>query len=219
MDPFNILILAGGLSTRMGSPKHFLTVPSTGAPLYQHLVNVIHVAFPGTRSIYISVAGSSTLDRIPHEEQSLSTMEADGRRVELVPLPDQTMHSIGPAAGLIAAHRHDPIATWLVVACDFPLLEPEALHRLKEAFEEPVTCFVNKDGFNEPLLAIWSPRALQSLSKNVESGRLGPNYTVKRLSGKLIIPEDDDWILNTNTPAEWESARLRIKNPQSTGGV
>ncbi|KAJ4985438.1 molybdenum cofactor biosynthesis protein C [Stagonosporopsis vannaccii] len=179
----------------------------------------MHVAFPDVKSIYISIANSSTRERGLHGEQLDSPKTAGGRRVELVTIPDAKTHSIGPAAGLLAAHQLDPDATWLIVACDFPLLEPAALHQLEETFEEPVTCFVNKDGFSEPLLAIWSPRALQILSKNVDNGRSGPSYTVKRLSGKLVVPTEDSWILNTNTPGEWEDARMRIRSPQSTSGA
>lgn len=219
MDTIKILILAGGQSTRMGSPKHLLPVPPTGEPLYYHLMKVIHAAFPGVQTIHLSVADSSKLDGPLHEGQVFLPNGAGSERVQLVTIPDQTTNDIGPAAGLLAAHQHDPEALWLVVACDFPLLDSAALHQLKEAFEEPITCFVNKEGFSEPLLAIWGPQALQSLSHNVENGRSGPNYTVKRLGGKLISPIKDDWILNTNTPGEWEDARMRIKTPQSTSGV
>lgn len=212
MSSTKLLILAGGQSSRMGSPKHLLTVPSTGQPLYKQLVHVLHVAFPETQTMYFSVAHRSVLDQtLQLEELSIPT-KTGCQLVELKKIPDDTTHDIGPAAGLIAAHQYDQQATWLVVACDFPLLDPAALHQLSEAYEDPVTCFVNKDGFSEPLLAIWSPGALRSLSENVESGRSGPSYTVKYVKGKLVVPTEDDWVLNTNTPEEWEEVRLRIND-------
>ena len=202
----------------MGSPKHLLPVPLTERPLYQQLIHVVHTAFPEVQTVYFSIARhSKTDDNLQQGELFLPT-KAGVKRVELVKIPDDTTLDIGPAAGLLAAYQYDTNAAWLVVACDFPLLDPAALHQLREVYEDPVTCFVNKDGFSEPLLAIWSPQALRSLSKNVESGRLGPNYTVERLQGKLVTPTKDDWILNTNTPEEWEVARLRIQGPQSIGG-
>jgi molybdopterin-guanine dinucleotide biosynthesis protein A len=63
---------------------------------------------------------------------------------------------IGPAASLLAAHAHDADPHWLVLACDYPLVTVEALRQLREEFEELVTCFVNRDGFVEPLAAAWA---------------------------------------------------------------
>jgi molybdopterin-guanine dinucleotide biosynthesis protein A len=62
---------------------------------------------------------------------------------------------IGPAAGLLAAYKNDPHAHWLVIACDYPLLTSDALQQLYDAYEEPVTCFVNSQEWCEPLLGIW----------------------------------------------------------------
>lgn len=203
----------------MGSPKHLLPVPPTDQPLYQHLISIMHIAFPEMRTVHLSVADTSKMDdALERGELHLSIKTSDSR-VELVKVPDKTTQEIGPSAGLLAAHQHDPNATWIVVACDFPLLDPAALRQLKEAHQDPVTCFVNRDGFSEPLLAIWSPQALHTLSENVETGRSGPNFTVKHLNGKLISPHEDNWILNTNTAEEWEDAKWRIKTPQSAGGL
>jgi molybdopterin-guanine dinucleotide biosynthesis protein A len=213
MNSLKVLILAGGHSSRMGSPKHLLPVPPTDQPLYQHLISIICVAFPEIRTIYLSVANTSkTDDALKHGQLRLTRRTCD-TLVELVEILDTSTQEIGPSAGLLAAHQYDSDAAWLVIACDFPLLDPAALRQLREAYEDPVTCFVNKDRFSEPLLAIWSPKALQTLSENVVAGRAGPSYTVKRLGGKLVSPNQDEWILNTNTPDEWEGAKGRIKTP------
>lgn len=213
------LILAGGQSSRMGSPKHLLPVPSNGLPLYQQLVQIMHVAFPNTHTIYFSIADKSTLDETLREGNLTIPYQSGSKRIQLRTIPDETTQDIGPAAGLLAAHRQDPNATWLVVACDFPLLDPAALHQLREAYKTPVTCFVNTNGFSEPLLAMWSPNALQHLQENVHDGRSGPSFTIKQLKGKLISPTEDDWILNTNTKEEWDIAKIRIKRTQCMGGV
>jgi molybdopterin-guanine dinucleotide biosynthesis protein A len=212
---FKILILAGGQSSRMGSPKHLLPVPSTNEPLYKHLAKVICAAFPETHTVHLSIAEKSALDDALESGELLLTSDDKSKHVGLRKIQDGITQDIGPAAGLLAAHRSDPKATWLIVACDFPLLDPAALRQLREAYETPMTCFVNADGFSEPLLAIWSPQALQKLDENVSSGRSGPNHTVKQLGGKLVSPTEEDWILNTNTREEWNTAKCRIKQPQS----
>jgi len=103
---------------------------------------------------------------------------------------DESVGSIGPAAGLLAAHRAYPVESWLVIACDFPLLERPTLEALLQqhhaAFtrNEAVTCYQHEDdGAPEPLLAVWSAAALERLETNVAAGRTGPCYTVRQLLG------------------------------------
>ncbi|KAK4122021.1 hypothetical protein N657DRAFT_560307, partial [Parathielavia appendiculata] len=55
------LILAGGRSTRMQSPKHLLPMPD-GRPLYQHQLDLLAAACPNAPAIYISLAQDSILD-------------------------------------------------------------------------------------------------------------------------------------------------------------
>lgn len=219
MDSIKLLILAGGRSSRMGSPKHLLQIPSTGQPLYTHIVQIMHAAFPSIHTIHISLTDQSSLDDTLRQGTLSLATRTGSKCIELKTILDESTQDIGPAAGLLAAHRYDPSVTWLIVACDFPLLDPAALRQLVGAYEDPVTSFVNRDGFSEPLFALWSPLALKSLRENVESGRSGPNYTVKRLKGKLIAPAQDTWIFNTNIREEWEVAKLQIKHSQSIGGL
>jgi molybdopterin-guanine dinucleotide biosynthesis protein A len=55
------LILAGGRSTRMKSPKHHLGMPD-GRPLYQHHIDLLSAACPNAPTIYISLAPDSERD-------------------------------------------------------------------------------------------------------------------------------------------------------------
>jgi molybdopterin-guanine dinucleotide biosynthesis protein A len=210
MDSLKILILAGGHSSRMGTPKHLLPLPN--GPLYLHVMHVLHEALPNIATFFMSLADRSTTDEmlrngkvdIPDAQGSLTTIG-----VETV--TDCIAQDIGPAAGLLAAHSHDPAATWLVVACDFPLLQAETMRQLLEQYKEPSTCFQNEEGFIEPLLGIWSPRALKELQENVNKGRFGPSYTLKKVGAKLLVPNHQDWLVNVNTKQEWEAVQNRIK--------
>jgi molybdopterin-guanine dinucleotide biosynthesis protein A len=219
MSNLKTLLLAGGQSSRMGTPKHMLPLPSTGQPLYQHLIRIIHASAPNTQTIYISIAATSSQDSALQSGVYSFPTGTREQNIGLVKIADDSTEEIGPAAGLLAAHRHDPDANWLVVACDFPLLEAGALQQLREAFEPPVTCFVNGEGFAEPLLAIWTPDALRKLAENVGAGRCGPSWTVKCLGGKGISPVEEVWVVNTNTPEEWEAVRERIKFCYEVEGV
>jgi molybdopterin-guanine dinucleotide biosynthesis protein A len=70
----------------------------------------------------------------------------------------------------------------------------------------PVTCFENADGIYEPLLGIWTPEALSLLELNVQRGILGPKAVVLKAKGTSIRPEEEIWLFNMNTRAEYEQA-------------
>lgn len=202
------LLLTGGRSSRMGSPKHLL--PFHDRPLYLHVLELLQTFCHGTDKIYISVnrpeqatgfkLPMSWQDRVtflydePSQDDSIPYITAKAK-------PDD--NGIGPAAGLLAAYKNDPHAHWLVIACDYPLLTSDALQQLYDAYEEPVTCFVNSQGWLEPLLGIWGPYAISKLKSNVGRGYTGPSMVVKELQGRLIKPAVDLWIKGANTKEEW----------------
>jgi molybdopterin-guanine dinucleotide biosynthesis protein A len=219
MDLLKVLILAGGHSSRMGSPKHLLPLPD--GPLYIQLIRILHDALPETDTVHISIATRSDLDDTLRSGiihlSSKNASNSTSLKLELI--ADDTEQDIGPAAGLLAAHRTDSAATWLVIACDYPLLEGAAVHQLVKSYTAPATCFKNAEGFSEPLLGIWSPQAFQTLSENVSSGRLGPSYTLRRLDSKLIAPMQEEWLTNVNTKEEWDAAKACMQKDYSEDGL
>ncbi|KAL6872241.1 bifunctional molybdenum cofactor biosynthesis protein [Trichoderma longibrachiatum] len=195
------LILAGGRSTRMGSPKHLLQFPD-GTPLYQHQVKLLRQALPSVTTIYMSLAKDSQLDTY--------LQNADDHNIKII-YDTRDNHdeaqSGGPAQGLLAAHEFDPKATWLVLAVDYPLLTVDLLQQLQDAYQPPVTCFRNGEGYCEPLLGIWSPEALRRLQDNLRQGRSsGPSAVVRQLGGHQIDPEteSDRVLMNVNAQADWD---------------
>ncbi|TLD33677.1 hypothetical protein PspLS_00920 [Pyricularia sp. CBS 133598] len=200
------LLLAGGRSTRMGSPKHLLPLPD-GQPLYLQLAKTLHAACPDLGTVFISLAHDSILDHTlrtateqgpcvlapedlqpfdglstlnKHHEPSLKVLMDEGK--------DSRQESTGPAAGLLAAHRAYPDVSWLVLACDFPFCTTEVLQQLQSEYQTPVTCFRNDEGFIEPLLAIWSPEALRRLEDNTANGKSSPSAVVRQLGGLVLAP-------------------------------
>lgn len=193
------ILLLGGLSTRMGARKELLPFPDT-RPAYQHTLSTIHSAVPNASTIYLSLASGSQSTANDY----ISTKPSD---VTISLLYDeQRERSIGPAAGLLAAYTEDPEATWMVVGCDYPLLPPTALQQLILEYQEPVTCFLNEEGFIEPMLAIWGPDAIRALRNDVEAGNTSMNRVIKKLGGKTVRPLREEWIRGANTKEDWEAA-------------
>jgi molybdopterin-guanine dinucleotide biosynthesis protein A len=216
LEKMNPLILAGGKSTRMGSPKHLLPMPDR-RPLYQHQIDLLHKSCPEARTIYISLAHDSELDGFLHQASRQSqSLTPEGPKIEMIidKETSQSEESKGPASGILAAFQHDPDATWLVVACDYPCITTSALNQLKTEYKPPVTCFRNLEGFCEPLLGIWSPQAIRHLKENCEKGKLSPSKAIKELDGLVILPHGDaDVVLrNVNNREEWEDALKSLSN-------
>lgn len=140
------ILIAGGFTSRIGSPKHFL--PNTdGRLLYQHTFEELNQALPHVTTVYILLRNESKFS-------DTHALHAKAPSLHLEPLYDTISISIGPAAALLAAHTHSPTITWLVVACDHLLLTAEALQQLFKPYILSLTCFDNAQGFVEPLLGI-----------------------------------------------------------------
>lgn len=194
---FQVAILCGGQSSRMGQPKHDLCLFDKRS-IVSHTIERARSARSGMPAVHISLRA---------EDQSFQTAVDDGVQF----LYDSDAHpggqvDLGPASGLLAAHHRHPTAHWLVIACDYPLLRVSDLRYLIESYEPPLTCFENAEGWPEPLLAIWSPLALQALERNVQAGMIGPIKTLRTLQTKRLKPLHDLSLLNANTPADWEAA-------------
>ena len=198
------LMLAGGLSSRMGSPKYLLRHP-TGQAMYLRTLNLLQTALSSATEVFVSIRSA---------DQIVDFTEATDFPVSFI--SDSSVLSsfagdndIGPAAGLLAAHEHDKSASWLVLGCDYPLATGRALKQLINEYEEPLTCFDGIDGFCEPLFAIWSPSALNYLKENVVKGVTSPMKVVQGMESKVLKPEHRLWIMGTNTPEQWiEAVRL-----------
>lgn len=217
------LLLAGGRSSRMHTRKEFLRLPD-GRPIYMHLLSILRETCPESDAVFLSQADRKATENLVHNDHRI-TRESDNLLIldtgtELVPVQviydcegdTERGAEIGPAAGLLAAYYRDPTATWLVTACDYPLLRALALVQLQQEMTGLVTCFYNDAGFCEPLLGIWTPQALQTLEEHVQQGILGPKSTVRKCHGKLIRPQDSRWLFNTNTPDGWKQAMALIES-------
>ncbi len=218
------LLLTGGRSSRMGCPKHLL--PFHARPLYLHILHLLQNFCSPTSKIYVSVNSQEQAAsfNIPESWRDRVTFLYDYRNyIDFCPYnaakADLDDNGIGPAAGLLAAYQNDPSAHWLVVACDYPLLTHDALRQLYDAYQEPITCFVNEQGWSEPLLSIRGPTALSKLEHNVREGSTGPSKVVRELRGRLVKPDVETWIKGANTKEEWADVLdlLEVREGVSVG--
>jgi glutamate dehydrogenase (NADP+)/cyclic pyranopterin phosphate synthase/molybdopterin-guanine dinucleotide biosynthesis protein A len=152
--PVYACILIGGKSRRMGQPKHLLKVDGISwverqTALLKPLVERVVVA--GSGDLPETCSG---LDRL-----------ADVTDAE------------GPLAGILAAMRWQPDVSWLIAACDMPLISPEAIQWLlaqRHPGRHAIQPRLRADALVEPLLACYEPQALIALQSMVRHAEHSP---------------------------------------------
>jgi len=179
------LVLAGGRSRRFGSDKAAFEVG--GRTLLARTVELLQ---PILANVFVSVRADQTDDALRNA----------------FPLIVDDEPGLGPAGGLLAAHRqHDDVA-WLVVACDMPGLDERTVRNLVQsrdarraatAFRSPV------DGIVEPLCAIYEPATLARFARREQAGQgLSPRDLLAGSDVEFVELADAAALANVNTPPD-----------------
>lgn len=180
-------ILVGGASRRMGRPKHELLVG--GERMLDRTVARLVAAGP---PILLGGAGAA------------GAVSVGGQAEPWPRLPD-TPGVRGPLAGILAALRWAPVASWTIASCDLPRLRAEAVAwLLAERRPGRWAVMPRVGGVAQPLFAIYEPQALRML----ESIAVGDGQGPSQLEGfaHVASPEPPAELANcwrgVNTPEE-----------------
>jgi molybdenum cofactor guanylyltransferase len=193
------LILAGGKSQRMGMNK--ATLNYHGKPQTEFLIDLL-------RGMDIDPFMSCRKEQAVDFIMDLAA--------ENVPIVTDTFLDLGPFGAILSAFRHDPNAAWLVIACDLPLLDEETLDYLIKnrnlsaiatAFKSPSS----PEGFPEPLITIWEPRAYPILLSFLAQGISCPRKVLINSDTHLLEVPNPDALSNVNTPEEKAEIEIKIK--------
>lgn len=112
----------------------------------------------------------------------------------------------GPLAGILAAFRQFPDVSWLVVACDQPLLEGAALQWLLDQRRPgcmAVLPDVRGNGRVEPLLAYYNRQCRALLEAMAAAGRLC-----------ISLIKNDPGVLSPRPPLSLRTAWCNINTPE-----
>ncbi len=177
-------VLIGGKSNRMGTPKHLINSQDTTwleATVNKLKENVDEVVISGQGQVPESLKNYVRLPDIPAGK--------------------------GPLAGILSVMRWAPVVSWLVIACDLPLLQEEAMLWLKEQRAPGVWAVqpaLENNGQVEPLLAYYDFRC-SSLLENIF---LQSHYRLSELSQFSQVKNPCPPVVlqkswkNVNTPLE-----------------
>ncbi|NKI24965.1 NTP transferase domain-containing protein [Arenibacter sp. 6A1] len=187
------LVLSGGKSTRMGADKG--TISYHGQPQREYLYGLLE-----------QVCDTTFMSIRKEQETGLST--------EYNTIIDQDLYR-GPYNGLLSAYNHDPKASWLVLACDLPLINLKALEQLLQERNpnKVATAFALKEhNLPEPLCAIWEAEGLQkSIDYLAEGNGSCPRKFLINADIKIVHPENDEVLLNANFQEDYEQVMTKLK--------
>ena len=190
------LIICGGRSIRMGADKSLLNYH--GKPQRYYLYDLLK---PYCERVFISCNPAQAAE-IPAD-------------IELIVDQKEFEHK-GPLTGLLSAHACFPEASFLVLGCDYPLLEQNDIFGLVEKFKTHQRTVVYRGRQSvEPLIGIYHEKDLKTLRNS--PGQF--NDSLKRFieaSNALIIghPQPDK-IKSIDTPEAYQDLIASIHRKEN----
>jgi molybdopterin-guanine dinucleotide biosynthesis protein A len=187
------LVLAGGVSSRMGRDK---------AALAYHGRSQLKWTFD-----LVSELCAATFVSVRPDQRDEPTRAAFPQIIDLQP-------GTGPIAGIAAALQQHPKAAWLVVACDLPFITREVLANLidRRDLQAVATAYRSAhDGFAEPLCAIWEPTGRDAVLAHVASGKQCPRKFLINANTRLIDLPEARALDNVNTSEEAQAASAALQ--------
>lgn len=180
----NGLILAGGRSSRMGQPKGLLDYH--GKPQYRYVAEMLSVF---CERVFVSCRA---------EQQTLF----DGYEVIL---DSASYGDIGPLNGVLSAFDKEKNLAWLVVGCDYPLLQPSDFEQLvqEKTTGAIATVFFNPEThFIEPLIGIYEASAGSALQSWFQIGEQSLRRFLEKQQVQKVIPKHPERLKSVDT---WEA--------------
>jgi len=193
------VVLAGGRSSRMGSPKAALEWH--GSTLLWRTVAIIGRAADGP--VVVVRAPGQELPPLPPETDVVDDPQEGQGPVQ------------GIAAGLAALAGRADVA--FVSSTDMPFLHPAFVRRVLRAAQDGADVALPvARGFRQPLAAAYRTALAPAAERLVRAGRLKPaflfednNVAVLEEAVLAAFDPDLDSVLNINEPADYQSARAR----------
>lgn len=165
------IVLCGGKSTRMGTPK--ATLPFGPETMLQRVVRLLGTVV----SPIVAVAA---------REQSLPELPPD------VKITHDEREQRGPLEGLRAGLKAlpDSIDAAYITSCDVPLLEPAFVTRMVELLADYDIAVMEIDGFPHPLSAVYRRDVLPHVQALLEHDRLRPVFLFDTVRTRRVRPEE-----------------------------
>jgi molybdopterin-guanine dinucleotide biosynthesis protein A len=176
------VVMAGGRSKRMGSDKGLIKYKNKEHRYY--MVDMLKTIF---NDVVISVPFDFT-----------TPIYNNYRYVKDV------VKDLGPFGGLYSIFKVFPDKAIFIIATDMPEVELKHVKYLLENrnVNSIATCYKNKDGFVEPLFAIWENQSSEIVNKLISENKLSMKMILKNHKSTIIPIPDEKALININTEEE-----------------
>lgn len=189
------LILCGGKSTRMQTDKAFIQYHQM--PQAYYLYNQIK---PVCSEVYLSCNQMQEL-QIDKAYQSI--------------IDDVKYKNSGPIAAILSAMEIYQNKSFLVLACDYPLLTNDDIIKLKNNWEfenNSVSFYNNETNFREPLLAIYHQKDLLKLANFYKDENTSLQYFLNEINAIKIQAISNKNLTSIDTKEAFEKTYHLINN-------
>jgi molybdopterin-guanine dinucleotide biosynthesis protein A len=195
------IVLCGGKSTRMGTPKALL--PFGPETMLQRVVRLLS----GVVHPIVAVAAVDQPLPLLSSDVIVTRDERAGR---------------GPLEGLRAGLKALPAETDVayVTSCDVPLLVPGFVRQMIDAVEGHDVAVVEIDGFAHPLSAVYRRSTLPLVEELLAHDRLRPVFLFEQVRTRRVAPHEITadpelrTLQNLNTPEDYQRALSTLPGVQ-----
>lgn len=190
-------ILAGGKSSRFGSPKSLMQID--GCPVLETISAVLHNALPDSDVAIVMADGEQPVPALPE-----------------LPVIFDLYPGRGPLGGLHAALAYAKSDWVLVTACDLPFLSAELIARLvsKTSDEYGAIVPVQEDGRYQPLCSLYRRKACLPVIEEMVLSK-SPTPSMRSIFDRLAtrrvtfdelseLPGSESFFTNINTVSDIE---------------
>jgi len=190
------LVLTGGKSSRMGIDKRGINY--YGIAQQTQLANMLAQC---CAKVYVSIntAQKNNLDDYPTIQDRFIGM--------------------GPMGAILTAMQTNPKVAWLVLACDYPLMDKATLQHLIKNRKPKTTATAYKSveahQFPEPLVTIYEPKSYITLLQFLGLGYSCPRKMLINSNVHLLEAKQKKVFQNANEPQQMEAAIRLIGHKQS----
>jgi molybdopterin-guanine dinucleotide biosynthesis protein A len=121
----------------------------------------------------------------------------------------------GPIAAILSAMEIYKNKSFLVLACDYPLLAKEDIIKLKKTWENKnnsVSFYNNETNFREPLLAIYHQKDLMKLAHFYKEGNTSLQYFLNEINAEKIQAISNKNLTSIDTKEAFKKTYQLVNN-------
>lgn len=189
------LVLTGGKSSRMGIDKR--SINYHGKAQQTQLANLLNEL---CEKVYISI----------NKNQQ--------NEIDNYPTITDSFIGIGPMGAILSAMQQNPKVAWLVLACDYPLMDKATLEHLikNRKTKASATAYKSLEAhqFPEPLVTIYEPKSYMALLQFLGLGYSCPRKMLINSHVFLLGALNEKAFQNANEPQQMEDAIKLIQQQQ-----